>query len=130
MAIFGGLIGGKKFKAALNVLMAEYTYERLTEQQQEQVDEISKQVMRMAGHSGHEMLALCVMPEELQYGVYALAMRQLGIKPAFPGEDWWLLGNPLSKDAEDEDAQEKAYEYLKAKHGIDIYGNLEEDDKT
>lgn len=122
MGLFGSLFGDKKLKAALNVLMAEYTYDRLNEEQRKNVDEVSREVMRRVGHGGHETLALFSMPRESQYGVYALAMKQLGIKPAVPGEDWKLLGNPLSEDAQDEVAQEKANEYLKEKYGIDIYG--------
>ena len=123
MPIFGK---STKFDAALNVLIAEYTYGRLSDEQRVTVDKFADQVMRRAGYGGHEALALFAMPRDLQFAVYALAMKELGIKPAIPGEGWRRLGNPFSEDAEDEEAQEQAYQYLIQKHGIDIYSDDED----
>lgn len=109
----------QNFDSALNVLMAEFTYARLDEEQRNRVDVMVEDVMRGAGYSGNELLALYAVPRELQFALYACAMQKLGIKPCIQGEEWRFVSNPFSESAWNEHAEEQAYQYLKEKHGID-----------
>ena len=60
MGIFGKVFGDKKFEAALNVLMAEYTHRRLSHEKYLEVLEYSHNMMRQLGYGGQEAsLARC-----------------------------------------------------------------------
>lgn len=109
----------RKFRAALTVLLAEYTFERLPEKQK---DQIQSSVRRVIERSGADPLAAFAMPRHYRYGLIAAALKEQGIPPAVPGEEWTLAGNPFAIREDDEDfdaAMEEAYAYLKAK-GVDL----------
>lgn len=118
MGLLDKLFGGNKFDAALNLVMTDYTYDNLPQAKRDAVFERAKIQMAKAGHAGEEVLVLAAMPYTLKLAFYMLAMKELGIQPAIPGESW-RSANPFSSGAKDVDAQERAYEYIRQTHGID-----------
>lgn len=120
MGLLDTLFGGSKFNCAMNVLMADYTFDRLSEPQKEAVQKRAQQLIRSAGS---DAIALYAMPHEMKMGFFLIAMREQGIKPAIAGEEWRSFGNPFSLKAADEEAQAKAHKFIKEKYGIDVYGD-------
>ena len=109
----------RKFHAALTVLLAEYTFGHLTEEQRVQVQ---ASVLRVVERSGADPLTAFAMPHHHQYGLIAAVMKELAIPPAVPGEQWTVAGNPFAIGEHDENfdaAMEEAHEYLKHK-GVDL----------
>jgi hypothetical protein len=105
----------RKYQAALTVLLAEYTFERLSDKQK---DQIQASVRRVVERSGAEPLAAFAMPHRYRYGLIAAALKEQGIPPAVPGEQWTLAGNPFMIREDDEEfdvAMSEAYAYLESK---------------
>lgn|SRR5690606_4005542 len=106
----------RKFNAAVTILLAEYTYARLSEEDSRRVDDMVTQALSDFGQP-HSTLTYLAMPDTIRYGFIAGALKRLGIPPALPGESWSALtGNPFSfNEAEDADVMEEAYNYLSKK---------------
>lgn len=87
------------FKAALTLVLAEYTYSQLSEERQRKVDDT---VIDKLSASGIEKqtptLAYYALPWAYRYGLVAAALQQLGIPPAVEGERWSVMGNPFFVD--------------------------------
>ncbi len=119
----------RKFQAALTMILAEYTYRGLSEEERQKVDEAVKEVVTAAQPEA-PTLAYYAMPEEYRYGLIAAALKQLGIPPAVPGEKWSLVGNPFSVNFDDpkfDKAVEDAIAYLQEK-GVELYPEDDEPD--
>ncbi len=123
MSIFDAFSPRKrKFKAALTLILAEYTYSQLWDERRQEVDEACIQVVAASGTEA-PILAYYAMPKEYRYGLIAAALKQLRIPPAVEGEEWSLSGNPFSVNFEDPDfnkAVEDAIAYLQDK-GVKLY---------
>jgi hypothetical protein len=137
----------KNFDAALNTLMAIVTFHRLSSDERDKLETRIKRDMSKilgirsvpqtrerlkAGVSNPEIIdtmhiqetpipALSDLQEDVRHGVYVVTMRNLGIKPAIPGERWRrgknLLGMFIYLDL---DEKRDAEIYLLEKHGIDM----------
>ena len=123
MALFDAFSPRKrKFKAALTLILAEYTYSQLSDEKRQQIDEAAEQVVAASGTVA-PTLAYYAMPEEYRYGLIAAALKQLGIPPAVEGEEWALSGNPFAVEFDDPEfdtAVEDAIKYLQDK-GVNLY---------
>lgn len=130
MSLFDALSPRKrKFQAALTMILAEYTYRGLSEEERQKVDEAVKEVVA-AAQPDTPTLAYYAIPEEYRYGLIAAALKQLGIPPSVPGEQWSLSGNPFSvnfDDPEFDKAVEDAIAYLQEK-GVELYPENDEPD--
>lgn len=112
----------RKFKAALTLILAEYTYSQLSDEKRKKVDEAVVQVIAASGDVA-PTLAYFAMPDEYRYGLIAAALKQLRIPPAVEGEEWSLMGNPFAVNFEDtgfDKAVEDAITYLQGK-GVNLY---------
>jgi TPR repeat protein len=137
----------KNFDAALNTLMAIVTFHRLSSDERDKLETRIKRDMSKilgirsvpqtrerlkAGVSNPEIIdtmhiqetpipALSDLQEDVRHGVYVVTMRNLGIKPAIPGERWRrgknLLGMFMYLVL---DEKRDAEIYLLEKHGIDM----------
>jgi hypothetical protein len=121
------------FKAALTLVLAEFTYRQLSEEQQRKVDDT---VIDMIDRSGTEKqtptLAYYALPEAYRNGLIAAALKQLGIPPAVEGERWSFMGNPFFVDFADprfDSAIKDAVKYLRGK-GVKLYPDLGDLDLT
>ena len=114
-----------------------YTYQNLGDEDRKRIHSHAAQIVLNALPSrspGSEMLGVrrdddaflssfsfSNLREDLQHGVYVVAMRKLGVKPAIPGERWRRLKNsPNIYVPLDIDAQKDAETYLLESHGIDV----------
>ena len=79
------------YAAVLNAYFAKYTYDRLTKDQQQKVQEQTEELRRRGGGG----MPLSNMADMLKYSFYALGMAELGIPPALPGEKWYYVKNPF-----------------------------------
>jgi hypothetical protein len=112
----------RKFKSALTLILAEYTYSQLSDENQKKVDAAVKQVVDASGAEA-PTLAYVAMPDEYRYGLIAAALKQLGIPPAVEGEEWSLSGNPFAVNFDDPEfskAVDEATKYLQQK-GVSLY---------
>lgn len=84
-------LNSNNYGAVRNSFLAKYTFDRLTEDQQQKVQEQTEELIIRGGGgiqiSGHY--------EMVMYSFYALGMGELGIAPALPGEKWDYVKNPL-----------------------------------
>lgn len=106
----------RKFNAAITILLAQYTYERLSEEDSRRVDDMVTQILSDSGQQ-HSTLTYYAMPDAIRYGFIAGALKRLNIPPAVPGQSWRnLSGNTFFFDeTEDNEIMEEAYNYLKQK---------------
>ena len=83
-----------KYKAALNALLAKYTFETLDPETQRRVVDKMKSILSAGGIRNVKDRALRLDDRE-KYGFYALAMAELDIPPALNAYDWQLVKNPF-----------------------------------
>ncbi len=115
-ALLKYMLYARRYSAALNVVLAKVTFERLLPTKQAEVNS-----------KAHEILArLMTRPPETfetevhRFGWYALAMAELGIQPAFEEPRWILIPNPFLAVVPGDPAFKRIVKYLKRKYGIDI----------
>ena len=106
----------RKLNAAITILLAEYTYERLSEEDSRRVDDMVTQILSDSGQL-HSTLTYFAMPHAIRYGFIAGALKRLNIPPALPGQSWSnLSGNPFFiNESEDNEIMDEAYNHLKQK---------------
>ncbi|MDH5546136.1 MAG: hypothetical protein OEZ43_11115 [Gammaproteobacteria bacterium] len=80
----------RRYNAAMNVIMARYTFDRLNRNQQAQIKEVAQQLVKQRGLNiegyAHDVE---------RYGWYAQAMRQLSIPSKLPeNPKWHVIANP------------------------------------
>ncbi len=85
--------GFNKYRAAMNALLAKHTFSVLGPSEQLRVVNQAKQIL-VAGRAGDGSM-LDRAPDREKFGFYALAMAELGIQPALPGQEWSLVRNPF-----------------------------------
>jgi hypothetical protein len=152
---FLGLFGGnKEFDAAVNTLMAIVTFHGLSDEDRERVETEAKRAMPdllgikepdqigaelKNAVSNPEMIdtmhiqktpipRLSNLQEDARHGVYVVTLRNLGIKPAIPGERWRRVRNALGMFMNlDLDAKRDAEIFLEEKYGIDLNAFYEAD---
>jgi hypothetical protein len=108
----------RRFNAAVNAVMASYTYEHITDAQRLSVDAAVEPLMQRAGYAGQETLAFLAAPIDLQLAIWAAAMKRLSIEPALPGERWRDVNNPFEQDIYDDEDEDRALSYLRLRHGL------------
>ena len=111
-----------KFKAAMNALLAKYTFESLDTEIQEAIIVQKKIILMRDGlfRASNVESHMLEFTEKEKFGFYALAMSELGILPALSDYDWYYVRNPfvalLNADHEIKMAQRH---FIKSE-GIDI----------
>jgi hypothetical protein len=108
-----------KYQAALNVLLAKYTYEKLERSNQAAVVNKTKQILLMGGFS-NPAERLDNMNSKERYGFFALAMGELRIKPALSGYDWYYIENPFIALYKADNELWMAKNQLKTSHDVEI----------
>jgi hypothetical protein len=111
---------GDRLFAAQNALLAKHTFSTLDPDKQNDVINKANEILQRGGiedASGR----IKEMTERIQYSFYALAMDEIGIKPAFEKEEWWVnIKNPfialINADREIKSIQSL---YIKM-YGVDI----------
>jgi hypothetical protein len=106
----------RKYQAALTVVLAEHTVATLKPDQKAKVDVAVEKFARSMGISPLQIYAA---PRHYRAGLEAAALKELGIAPAVPGEEWTTIGNPFAYAA-DEDLGDEIYEALKYLRGKGI----------
>lgn len=90
-------------QVALTVVLAEYTFDALTPDQKDKVQDAVKRFME---RNGRRYLEVFTLPHHHHWGLFASAMQELGINPILPGERWKMAGNPFAIGEADDDFQE------------------------
>jgi hypothetical protein len=85
-----------KYRAALNALLAQYTYFKLSYSEQERVMSKIKEIMSSGSINADfvEERFNTLNDREL-YGFMAIAMGELNISPAIQGYTWHFVRNPF-----------------------------------
>jgi len=117
MGFFSKLFGGSNFNAAVNVVLAMYTNDKMTPDERGAVGDKEVTLLQDVGIDYVEFGA--AFDKYKRYGFQAFAMHHMGVKPAVSGTAWRDVGNPLNYDLVEDDAK-KAVDYIKTKYGIDI----------
>lgn len=115
----------EKYIAALNALVAKYTLETLGEEQKRQVDDRILDLLLLSGiRRGRARHYRSMLRETQYYGMAAIAMAFLGIRPALPGslfkERWAHVVNPLVSLTNAEREIETASNEIQRKHGVQV----------
>lgn len=111
----------KRFSAAMNVILAKYTFSCLSESERLRVERRAEEILhrllkgRFNGYWG----------EVDRFGWFALAMAELGIQPSVNGERWSYVRNPFFAVSFGDRVFSRICEYMKRKHGIEISINRE-----
>ena len=84
----------KKVAAANNVIVGGVTFKSLPASLQKEVHERAMQIIRRAGWTGTREPSFSSSVQ--QFGWYALAMRELGIKPIGMIPRWSVVRNPFT----------------------------------
>ena len=100
MGLFGPSKSKREIKVAIAVYLAEQTWERLPK---EEKDRVQEQVNTIFGGMGGEPLQLFTIPSHHRWWFYATAMKRLGIKPYYRGQEWDL--DRLDPSEFDEDSE-------------------------
>lgn len=111
--------GGKLF-AAQNALLAKYTFYTLDIDKKNEVINKTQEILQRGGiKTTSERIE--EMTEKIRYTFYALAMDEIGIKPVFAKEEWWInIKNPFTALING-DKEIKSIQTLYSKmYGVDI----------
>lgn len=106
----------KRLGAAFNLLLAKYTFDRLSEADQEKVEKRANEIAGVAiqGHvNGFN-------GEVEKYGWYALTMNELGIQPAVQHQRWNKVKNLSAAILPGDPYLDMATRYLKQKFNVDV----------
>lgn len=108
-----------KYRAALNALLAKYTYQSLDLETQQKVKKQTEKILSAGGfRDAAEELAR--LEERERYGFYALAMAELGIPPSLPGEHWQFIKNPYVALLNAENQIGAAKIHFQKSHGVEV----------
>lgn len=107
----------KRHAAAMNVVLAKYTFEQLSRDQQTQIDEKAHEIL--AGLMRHPPSDF--QTEVHRFGWYALAMAELGIPPAIEEPKWSYVSNPWFAVFPGDSTFKLIFEYLKRKYDVEIH---------
>jgi hypothetical protein len=95
LTIFSIKRHGDRLFAAQNALLAKYTFSKLDLDKKNEVINKTCEILKRGGIEGDSRI-IEEMIEKVRYSFYALAMDEIGIKPAFPNEKWWAnIKNPF-----------------------------------
>lgn len=109
--------GFAKYSAAMNALLAKHTFDLLPAADQQRVIERAKQIITMGGATGDRLASLAAQEK---FGFYALAMAELGIRPAIPGQEWTHVRNPFVALLRADSQIKAAQRGLERTHGVKI----------
>ena len=104
------------YGAIRNAFLAKYTYDRLTKEQQKQVQEQTEK-LRLRGGGG---MPLSDMGDMLKHSFYALGMAELSIPPSLPGEKWDYVKNPFLELKRGKSQMQAVKYQLENKHKVNI----------
>lgn len=103
--------------AAFNVLLGKYTFLRLSDDQQKMVEARTAEILQQAMHGSFGGFDA----ETDKYGWYALAMNELGIRPAVEDYPTWnRVKNPFTAIFPGDPSLEKASAYIKRRFNVEI----------
>lgn len=109
-----------RYKAASNVLLAKYTFDRLPESDQQFViDEVAR-IMAGARHPIQDPQGtLALLSPAERCGFYALAMASLGIEPKI-GKGWYDVRNPAAQIIGAHREIATVRHQLRSRYGVDV----------
>jgi hypothetical protein len=109
----------RRYRAALNALLAKSTLQALDAPTQ---DAVRHQVDGILAEGGYSLPASTIeaRDERAWYGLVALAMRELGIPPTASGETWNVVSNPFVALAKADHQILLARGHLRDKYGIQV----------
>lgn len=126
MGFISGLLsrtGPGKMMAAQNALVAKYTFLTLTDLAKESVIIKVRELLISGGMPNAESF-MTSMEEDRFYGMAAIAMFNLGIKPGLPNilfhDQWNSISNPLVALSGAQREIDMVTLEIKRKHNIDI----------
>lgn len=100
--------------AANNVILAKHTISQLLESDRLRVHDRAVEIIDRSGGRFTRFTE-----ETSQYGWYALALCELGIPPAMPGEkDWLCVRNPYIAISPGDPMLKAVSEFYRKRHGV------------
>lgn len=125
MGVFSWLTGTDKFGAAQSALVAKFTFAQLTEGEKKNVEETACRIMEVGGFPRDRAeRKMAEMKEDERYCLYAIAMAEVGIKPAMKDilyqNKWYPIKNPFVALINAEKHLRVAQHQIKKKYNIEI----------
>jgi len=108
-----------KYRAALNALLAKYTFQSLDDKSKARIIK-QTEIILATGGIRNPTERVSRIEERERYVFYALAMAELGIYPALSGEGWHLIKNPFVALVNAEREIWMAQNHLRKAHGVDV----------
>ena len=115
--IFKLFRGSVKNSAVQNAFLAKYTYQQLSDSQKQEIKKQTLDILRRGGMLGEDFEDMCEM---LRFSFFALAMNELGIKPALSTEEWHYVNNPNMALLNSDHQVEVTKKSLLKKHNVSI----------
>ncbi len=111
---------GDRLFAAQNALLAKYTFFTLDIDKKNEIINKAQEILQRGGIEGTSE-RIEEMTEKIRYSFYALAMDEIGVKPAFAKEEWCVnIKNPFIALI-NADKEIKSIQALYSKmYGVDI----------
>lgn len=106
----------RRLNAAMNVVLAKYTFERLSAPQRSQVELRAQEILLKCGFQGYEFNG-----DIEKFGFYAIAMHELDIDHGMEGYPGWnIVQNPFLAVLPNDPAFKVAVYAVKQRTGSDI----------
>jgi hypothetical protein len=106
----------KRNNAANNVILAKHTFSQLSESDRQRVHNHAVEIINRSGGKFTRFTE-----ETSQYGWYALALAELGIPPAMPGEkDWLYVSNPFIAISPRDPMLKVVSEFYRKRKGVKV----------
>ena len=125
MSFLSWITGTDKYGAAQSVLIAKYTFSKLTENDKDRVKATAYRVLEAGGYPP-DSIDVCIakLSEDQRYCLYSTAMAVAGIKPALKGvlhmDEWYPIPNPFVALTNAATQIKTAQFEIKRKHNIQI----------
>ena len=116
LALYAAMSIRNRYYAAMNVLMARYTFDRLNRPEQEAIKEEARSIVAARG------LKISGYVHDIErFGWYALAMNALKVKSKLPENPaWYAVHNPTKALKKDDRFLRIAKLMVKQNYGVEI----------
>ncbi|HEX5647695.1 MAG TPA: hypothetical protein VFX56_12050 [Nitrospira sp.] len=129
MSLFGRILGIPSFAGSTNALLVELTLPTLTDPQRAELKVRAIQFLQNIGSPGMSpetaLAGLNQASRMTQLNVLALAMKELGYKPALSSERLRKVQDPFAPDLVNEQALRAVARRLKWKYGVEASLSVE-----
>jgi len=111
---------GDRLFAAQNAFLAKYTFSTLDPDKQNDVINKTNEILQRGGIE-ETSEKIKEMTERIRYSFFALAMDEIGIKPAFEKEEWWAnIKNPFIALINADREMKNIQSLYRKMYGVDI----------